>query len=221
MIADGLLVSHLGQIARAENIKRLTGAPLAGGSDEGVGCELEIRLREGQFDRDGKHVVKPGPGGIHFYDGDRLILRARNPGREAIDLNLLYIDSNYGITCLFPASGEYNRLLAGQSVRLLATVSADTAGQEHLVLIAMRAKGEPLDLSLLEQPGLHQVFELPKTRSIRGSARSESPLIQWLHAAAVGGGAKTRGIARDDVPDYFVSLVSWNVWDRRRAPTGR
>ena len=134
-------------------------------------------------------------------DGQRVVVEIQNTSYEGVDVTILYVDSNYGITCLYPRIGEYNRLASGDIDRIKLTVSAETTGIENIVVIGKRAAGLPKSYRFLEQPGFG---------SDRGSDGSTDPLSQMCEYAVFGGG-KTRGISEEQARDYQVSVLTWRV----------
>ena len=144
---------------------------------------------------------------LAFRGGDRLSFRMENTGRQPIDVTLLYIDSNYGIYCVYPRSGENNRLQPGD--RLLvppSVIDGTTIGLEHLALIAVRGQGPSVDFSLLEQDSLEEA----KSRGVTPEAM-QSPLGMLMKSALYGDG-KPRGLSRTDVDSSFMQLISWRVY---------
>jgi hypothetical protein len=92
-----------------------------------------------------------------LYDGDLLTLAIENNSDTATDVTILYVDSEYGITPMYPAEeGEINRIEAGGNDWLELELYADTAGTERIVVIAVAAQPNTLmkDFSFLAQPRL-------------------------------------------------------------------
>jgi hypothetical protein len=90
-------------------------------------------------------------------EGDLLAIELRNAGRRAVDLTVLYVDADHGITVLYPLpAGASNRIEAGDRERIAARIDATTRGLERLLLIAVQAQpqGERNDFSGLAQPRL-------------------------------------------------------------------
>ena len=119
----------------------------------------------------------------------------------------MYVDSGYGITCLYPdpLRGELNRLGFGDEQSIPFKVKATTIGLESLVAIVVKSQGQPVDFSLLEQPSLSQA----RQRGI-GESVLESPLGQLFRTSMYGEGS-TRGVPRNPVPDYGVEVLSWRI----------
>lgn len=114
--------------------------------------------------------------------GEELRVRVKKRADSMVDLNVFYIDSQRGITCVFPRSGASPRLgldVAGELTLLDWTTLVDTSlGIEHVLAIAQeRGAAEPvLDLGFLAQD------EIPRTRGtgdpfgqmLAGLARAET-----------------------------------------------
>jgi hypothetical protein len=145
--------------------------------------------------------------------------RLQNPNRFPIDVTLLYVDSAFGIGCLFPQD-ELNRLRPGDSLAVPARITGDTAGLEHLVLIGVRAtEGQPLDFSALAQPSLEKAENVERTRG--GPAGGlKSPLGKLFQNALYGRGT-TRGVQRDELDDHTLKLFSWQIRAEKRPPAER
>lgn len=213
------LKDRLDRIARASNLTRLTALS---GQDQVAGAiqaGLELRLLARRTDREGLPVPREA-GGVTLYNGDRVSFRLHNPNRFPIDMTLLYVDSGFGIACLFPQDGELNRLRPGDSLPVTVRVTADTAGLEHLVLVAVRATEEqPLDFSALAQPSLEQAQNVERTRG--GPSRGlQSPLGQLLQRGLYGQGT-ARGVQRDMLDDHTLQLFSWHIRTEKRPPPDR
>jgi hypothetical protein len=149
-----------------------------------------------------------GGGSDTLYDGDQLFLRLSNPGEVPADVTLLYVDSDYEIKCLFPESGEYNRLRPGEGLTLLPPlkVEAEAPGLEHLVVIAVRGEGTATDFGFLEQPALEKAATRGKF-ALRGL---NSPLGQLFRAGVYGDG-RTRSLAQADIDACHLRLHSWRI----------
>jgi hypothetical protein len=97
--------------------------------------------------------------------------RITNLGREgAVDVTLLYIDSQRNIQSVFPRANAFadNRIRAGQMNQINlppVRVTADTLGIESVLLIAVPGEGPPMDFTFLEQT----VYERAKGTASRGS----------------------------------------------------
>src|SRR5262249_6611107 len=143
--------------------------------------------------------VQPSAQGPVFSPGDLIAFRIDNLGAKAVYPTLLFLDSGYGITALYPAEGEVIEVLpAGKSHRTgMLRVTGKTVGLEHVVLIAVRAGGQPVDFTVLEQPSLEQA----RKNALRGAGALETPLGRLLQNALYGAGT-TRGLERTVLNEY-------------------
>ncbi len=126
--------------------------------------------------------------------GDLVGWRLTKGGGVALDVSVLFIDSEFKITPVFPRRGNAlsgdNRILTkGHSIPIGPfPVNARTVGLEHLVVIAIPGVGQPIDFTCLAQPGLERAVE----RS-GGKQALDSPLGRLLkHAMFAQRG--TRGL---------------------------
>ncbi len=143
-------------------------------------------------------------------DGDILTLTLKNNSDTATDVTILYVDSEYGITPMYPAEeGEINRIEAGGNDWLELELYADTAGTERLVVIAVAAQPNTLmkDFSFLAQP------RLPRTR---GSNKKPS-LYDLLLKAGFG----TRGAKkRKRFNEALIKVFSWEIAPKSEKKRG-
>ena len=135
-----------------------------------------------------------------------------NRGRESIDVTLLFIDSRFGVDPGFPRPGTSadNRVRPGGSLLVEATVNAEkTIGTEHMVVIAVRADGLPVDLACLVEPSLEDAKRSTALRGNGQAAGLRSPLGDLLTGAMYAG--TTRGLDLNVVNRHDLRLVSWTV----------
>ncbi len=113
-----------------------------------------------------------------------------------------------GVPPLFPWTyGADNRLMADTPMKTasFSISTQDTTGREHVVLIAVPAKGPPTNFTFLAQPTLAQA------RGIAAKTRGgePSPFEKLLESAAFGHGG-TRGIGVATEPPVMETR-SWVV----------
>ncbi len=152
-----LLADSLQRIGRVRNLERVAAGSRPGTS--GVKISLEVQ-RRGLGDW---QTVSPGES-LVTGSGDRLRFGLLNPGREAVDVTMLFVDARWGIRVAYPPPGSMvsNRLPAASSLPLqvTATVRADgpgaTAGTERMLIIAVPAQPQApeADFSYLAQASL-------------------------------------------------------------------
>jgi hypothetical protein len=214
------LGERLGRIARVQNLKKLASDPSAELSRGGqanersaVQIKLDIRLLKNKTDKKGQPLEVPNPG-LQLFDADRIQIRIHNPNPFPVDVTLLYLDSSFGVTCIYPSlrSGELNRLEPRTTVGpLRMEMSGDTVGHEFLLVIAVKAKGEPLDFAALEQPSLERALDVVRKR---GGRTFRSPLGSLLERAAFGTG--TRAARLEEPDESALLLYSWRVAAHKR-----
>ncbi len=158
-IAEGL---H--RVARATNLFRM--ALMAAGLPAAAALGLQPRLmlqRRGAAAGSAEPLTPEATPVLH--DGDRIDIAIANTGPLPLDVNLLYIDARFGITC-WPGRGRAPTIEAGGTLRVPKplTIHADPAqrhahGQERLLVVGMRqhALKEDNSLAFLQQEGLDAV----------------------------------------------------------------
>jgi Caspase domain len=110
----------------------------------------EVRAREpmGRWRPIGEHGSAP------VALGAELSLQLQNTGTQDLDVTILAIDDQFGITAVYPVDQESN-LLRQSSARIEISGWARTPGETQLVFIVERAHaGRPHDLGYLAQPGV-------------------------------------------------------------------
>jgi hypothetical protein len=86
--------------------------------------------------------------------GAELTLQLQNTGAQDLDVTILAIDDQFGITAVYPVDQESN-LLRQSSARIEISGWARTPGETRLLFIIERARaGRPHDLGYLAQPGV-------------------------------------------------------------------
>jgi hypothetical protein len=141
-----------------------------------------------------------------LVDGEQVALQVTNSGSGSIDFSVLFIDSTFGITPLFPPPGIVadNRLQPGQSYSVgPMEVESSTLGLEHLLVIATRAEGQPPDFSWLAQSSV----EVAK-RGLENDARES--LGGLLHSMLFSK-RNVRGMRLADAEGTCLRAVSWQT----------
>lgn len=142
---------------------------------------------------------------LPLSEGDIVTLSVENKSRFAIDVTILFIDSEYGITAMYPAEyGEINRIESGGNDWLEIELYADTTGIERLVVIAVKAKANTMmrNFGFLAQP------RLPRTR---GNKQNLYDL--FLDAGfGVQESGTTRGAkTRKSLNQTLLKVFSWEI----------
>ena len=218
------LKSGLNRIARADNLKRLAAGGALGADGNAVRIELKLRRKKNADDKIGSIPIDwPAPD-VVVHDADSLVFDIANKGRVPIDVTLLYIDSGFGIDCLYPdpRENEINRLRPGESIlpRVSLKFNSKTAGLEQVVVIAVKAKGQPVDFSQLEQPTLERALQQAGARGEGLKQSLDTPLGKLLRRGMYGAGG-TRGLVIADVEDHAMFTVSFNVRPQKRATASK
>ncbi len=203
-------------IAVAENARREAATTVSsdrGGDSDVPRIQLELVKCNGRTDKVGQIVALKGSE-LAFHPGDWIAFRITNVGRGPVDFTLLYIDSQFGITPIYPTrSGGVNRLegSVNPEARPFQTrayrVTDKTLGHEHLVAIAVPSTSpdEHADFSFLAQS------EIQSRSADPGAARSfDSPIGRLLRHAMFADG-KQRGLDDHEAAQQDAQLLSWDV----------
>jgi hypothetical protein len=178
--ADALaaqLSQALHGIGRATNLMRIAARLTTGGA----GSKLVTRVTHtpASARRAGAQRATATPFSgedvLSLHDGDRVDLALRNEGRVPVDVTVLYIDADYGVSVLFPQSGASNRLEPGASEPVLIDINDTTTGVERLVVIAVDAlpHSERADFSFLAQPPV-AAMQAQRARGVGAAADDDS-----------------------------------------------
>jgi hypothetical protein len=153
-----------------------------------------------------------------LYKGDFLRLDVTNRSHSAVDVTILFLDSEYGITTMYPTeANEVNRIEAGGNGLLKFELFADTTGIERLVVIAVEAQPKTMmkNFSFLAQP------KLPRTRGNKAPNLYNLFLDAGLSGKQV---SSTRGVGR--MRRHFnrslIKVFSWYMeTEPKRMTRGR
>lgn len=186
---------QLHTIARAENLLRTASNPGDLAMRGSVPSQVELSLVRLKDETDAKGTPAPFPN-PRFQPGDIVRYQLHNPSRTPMDVTVLYIDSRYGVTPIFPLDGENNRLQPGDRLQIPPSVVGDeTTGRENVVVLAVKGTGDrPSDFTLLAQPSLEQA---------RATAKGlKHPLLDLCEGSVYGVEGK-RGAPRRALVDTF------------------
>lgn len=208
--------------AKAENILRIASLSGQAGFAQQITTELQVERNgrrltgaewaQGCLDADPRYLLGPPSmaSSICLRGQDRVQLEVLNKGNRAFDLTVLYIDSRFGVTPMYPGAGSVNRVEARASVRVPLEITDDVIGIERVVVFAVEspaAHAGTLDLSFLAQPSLETVEQ---TRS--GARGEEDDAIALFRSAGFGEGLATRGVEHVTVPTRMGAQVfTWQV----------
>jgi hypothetical protein len=168
-----VLGDTLGRIARVQNLLRLGSA--YGGDD--VDVEIELQTRSPAQPRLTDLQTLPVP---RLIPDDEVHVLARNNEDVPVDLNVLYIGSDYSITHMFAG-----RLQPGDRLKQgLLRITDEAFGRDRVVMILSPAERH----SAIEDLGFLQQDEMPATRGTGASGFAAA-------LADAGFGATTRAAA--------------------------
>jgi hypothetical protein len=96
--------------------------------------------------------------------GNKLTFKVKNNSQYASDVTMLFIDSAYGITALYPDPGASNRIQAANDDWIEGEPDVETVGIERMIIIAVQAEANTMrtDFSFLAQPRLDQTKDYDK-----------------------------------------------------------
>lgn len=203
------LLDSLARIAKSTNLLRLAGELGRPASLTGAG--LTVALRRAGADSATALALQDTP---LLHGGDTLLLSLVNGSNRPVDMTLLAIDANHGITPLYPAgAGEANRIEPRGEYLIEAEIQADTIGTERLVLIAVAAEpgAERMDFGFLAQPRLTQLRG--------GTARDPGARDLYALLEATGfRGSSMRGapsVGRAALETVMMQVFTWSTRPRR------
>ncbi|MGH1373156.1 MAG: caspase family protein [Cellvibrionaceae bacterium] len=150
---DGLVDKQQSQLqaslTKIANVTRLMNSrQLLPGTQQ----QLEVDFR---IERNGEFEAFPINKSPTLREGDTIHFTVKNVQRQPQDVSIVFVDSQYGITQLYPEPGQPNRLQHKEQLSFEWLVNVDTVGSEHLLLSTQTGKGINSDLSYLEQAPLN------------------------------------------------------------------
>lgn len=150
------LATGLHALARFRNLMRTATRLMLDSPRSSLVTELQVQ-------RTNSPRLEPVPLGAQpsLRANDRLVLTLRNEGASQLDVTVLYLDAELGITCLYPSrAGEVNRIEPKGRVSVDdITIHAPPAGSEHLLIIVTEATrlGEQRNYAFLQQAALQRL----------------------------------------------------------------
>jgi Caspase domain len=173
-------------------------------------CAVNLDLLEYSSESDEWQPIDWPQRDWKLSDGEQVLLRIRNVGSETIDFSVLFIDSRFGITPLFPSSGVVadNRIRPDQTYSVgPMQVEASTVGLEHLFVIATRVDGQPQEFGWLAQESLEAAQRASRS-GLRG--RSNSAFGELLQEALYSN-QNVRGMRMSDTKATSLRAISWQT----------
>lgn len=209
----GSLDARLNRVFRAQNLIRLAGdlSRASSRQRDPLKLSLELLSAPGEDDADAAEG-EPIPEEASLQPDQCVLWKVTNKGASAIDVTLLFLDSQLCIEAAFPGPRDLNRLRPGESRTVPATVTADTVGIEQMVVIAARASSPPRNFRWLAEPTLDEARSaVPVTRG--GDDDFESPLGRFLRHAVFNdiSTSTTRGLSSAHADDCCLTMRSWTV----------
>jgi hypothetical protein len=228
-IAEGLF-----KIARVHTLLEL-GTALR--SSEELGIEVSLSLRRANYgnaprppDCSGREFEKPTALGLsalpELRQCDEVDIQLHNVSDAPIDVTVLYIDSAYGVTALYPKEmDEGNRIVPNGIKKLpieIRTLDAKgrttTTGTERVIFLAV--KGRPghqmASFRFLEQPSL----PVARSDALQKRGLEAASLIELLEQAVY---EPTRGpptVLQNQIADSAISVVDWAIQPEQRSDPG-
>lgn len=177
------------EIFRATGLSRLTAASTFGPRDFTLGFGLQ-QAGSASIDPvapENTPIIRPK---------DRLYVDFANTAGRAVDLNLLYVDHDYGITLLCTA-----HLAQGDKLfQPLADIDVSDAGREQLVAVVNESGDELTNLKFLEQPGLGSLRTAP-----------QPGLVGMIQSLAAGQATRSAPPRDPKVPRGAIEMVPFEV----------
>lgn len=213
--AEAWLRDRLKRISRVHRVLKVCGVTqneaqrgLLGDLLGTARCNVLVQLQRVDPETQALSPVDWAKAGLTLANGDIVVLNVKNIGKERIDFSVLFLDSRFGITPMFPSPGTVadNRLNPGAShVVGPMRVQSDSLGIEHLVVIATVARGQPSDFSWLGQDSIEQA-----QRATRGTGAAATPIDDLLQDVLFSGG-RVRGISMVESDGVRMKVVSWKT----------
>jgi Caspase domain len=206
-------------------------------SSEQLGIDVAASLRRASYgsaprppDCGERELEKPLPLGLgvlpELRQCDVVDIQIRNVSDAPIDLTVLYVDSAYGITALYPKEiDEGNRIVPNGVKRLpieIRTLDAKgrttTTGTERVIFLAVRARaGQQMQsFRFLEQPSL----PVTRQKELQKRGLGAASLIELLEQAVY---EPTRGppaVLQNQIADSAISVLDWAIRPEPEEPRG-
>ncbi|MEP1207857.1 MAG: caspase family protein [Rhizobiaceae bacterium] len=154
---SSLLIENLTRMSRAINLLKLGGAYSAGGFD----AELKLKVRS---KRNPAFTYLESASVSDVFPGDEMHIEVSNKAANPIDINLLYVGSDYSISFIRNA-----RINSAETLRKkLGRFSDRSFGRERLIMVSTVAEPQSAveDLSWLAQGGIEQTRSNQKPTSL-------------------------------------------------------
>ena len=180
----------LNAIGKVRNLEQMVERFKGGRFARKLKIKLWVKPRSG-----GKEVIVDQASRLPLNEGDQIRLELQNKINSPVDLTILFIDSRFGITPIFPIRGGTNRISAKSVLGSVGgRITGDTVGLEGMVVVATKAlAGSPVaDFRYLGQKRLSRTKNV---RSMGGAQQSkkdpELAAVEDLFSSAVFGKTAT------------------------------
>ncbi len=192
------LLDNLTRVARVLNLLRVSEGIGAGSTS--LDAFISVKRKN-----NGKTETIPVQNVPQLYPGDVVYLSAKNTGDNPVDLNILFVGSDYSISHWYKGRIHPNGALNKKG---LFRVSDSSFGTERLLVIASKAKPQTAvqDFSFLTQRAL------PRTR---GNSQ-EAGLSSLLKTAGFGQ-VTTRGVEPLSEESDSASIIQFTIHTREQS----
>ena len=139
---------------------------------------------------------------------------------------MLYVDSDYGISCLYPYKGVVNRLGPTETQLMIPStptqefnVDTKTPGREQLIVIAVKAQGQPIDFSAARTeafgsgPSICERGHPQEPWAREHSSRRSAGLLN----SGITGEATSRGLTVKEESEHAMVIVPFRVTPGKRV----
>lgn len=191
-------------LTRVARATRLLSLADEGVRDDHSGIDaVHVELREVGGDGTLVPAAYEATGGREYRAEDEVVLFWRNDSHQTVDVNVLFVDADLGITPMFPEGGETCRFAPGAKYEVKLIIQGEPVGPEQVVFVVVKPlpNTPTLDLSYLAQPALGLS---------RGSRGGDTPLEQLLRSAMDGTG-ETRGTSSRELNSYRIRIFGWQT----------
>jgi hypothetical protein len=189
-----VLADKLRSIARAVNLSRLA-------SYVDPEADLQVHVRRYKSDPAIAEPLPAANGSAAVSAGEHLQFILENTGKTPLDITVLYIDANFGIIPLYPASDSAldNRLAPGERRALKPEeITDDPIGWESVVAIGVEATPRHENFLMLTQDALPEASR---------SSTPASPLRALLESAVHG--TRSAKVDSDQDRGRFAITQTW------------
>jgi hypothetical protein len=182
------LHERFARISRAVNLLRCVAAlpEVKDPDEENETMKVELQVVPARK-RAGQEPSPPLGTKPVFLDGEDMIVRVINKGRDEVFFNLLVVTADHQIKCIWPKkAGDDNRLLPSQPYPRHLKVKVDREGIDHFIVIAVKSGKEirEANFSYLEQPSLERARDVLAEQG----KRSPGALNHFLMTMVFSGG---------------------------------